>query len=55
MEEKNNFTELELQEQIKMQENLIKLMRVIDECIENMDKIYCLAKTKEMLNLSNNN
>jgi 2,3-bisphosphoglycerate-independent phosphoglycerate mutase len=23
--------------------------------IENMDKLYCLAKTKEMLNLSNNN
>ena len=45
----------ELQKHIKQQEDLIKLMQVIDDCMQSLDKFYYLAKTKQMLDLSNNN
>ena len=45
----------DLQKQIKQQEDLIKLMKVIDDCMQNIDKFYYFAKTKQMLELSNDN
>lgn len=36
-------------------EDLKKLMDVLDECIEQVDKLYYAMKMKEMLSLSNNN
>ena len=51
----NNIPDDETLKQIKMQEDLIKLIKVIDDCIENMDKLYYFARTKQMLSLSNDN
>lgn len=53
--DKNNLPDEETLKHIKMQEDLIRLMRVIDNCIENMDKVYYYAKTRQMLTLSNDN
>lgn len=51
----NEISNEELQKQIKMQEDLIRLIKVIDDCMESMDKFYYYAKTKQMLSLSNDN
>ena len=51
----NNIPDEETLKQIKMQEDLIKLIKVIDDCMESMDKLYYFARTKQMLHLSNNN
>lgn len=51
----NQTNNEDLEKQVKMQEDLIHLMKVLDECIESMDKFYYFAKTKQMLELSNNN
>lgn len=40
---------------INMQEDLIRLMQVLDGCIEGLDKFYYYAKTREMLGLSKDN
>ena len=45
----------DLQNQIKRQEDLIKLIQAIDDCMQSLDKFYYFAKTKQMLELSNNN
>ncbi len=39
----------------KRDEDLKKLMDVLDECIEQVDRLYYSMKVKEMLSLSNNN
>ncbi len=54
MNKDNEFDENTLRH-IKMQQDLIKLMKVIDDCIEGLDNFYYYAKKKEMLSLSNNN
>ena len=51
----NNIPDEETLKQIKMQEDLIKLIKVIDDCMESMDKLYYFARTKQMLSLSNDN
>lgn len=51
----NQTNNEDLEKQVKMQEDLIHLMKVLDKCIESMDKFYYFAKTKQMLELSNNN
>lgn len=51
----NNIPDEETLKHIKRQEDLIKLIKVIDDCMESMDKLYYFAKTKQMLSLSNNN
>lgn len=40
---------------LKQQEDLIRLMRVLDECMDSLDNFYYYVKTKEMLSLSNDN
>ena len=37
------------------EEDLQKLMDVLDECIEQVDRLYYAMRMKEMLALSNNN
>ncbi len=37
------------------EEDLQKLIDVLDECIEQVDRLYYSMKVKEMLSLSNNN
>lgn len=39
----------------QQEEDLQKLMDVLDECIEQVDKLYYMMKMKEMLALSNDN
>lgn len=39
----------------KRDEDLQKLMDVLDECIEQVDRLYYAMKMKEMLSLSTNN
>lgn len=39
----------------KMQEQLLKLVKVIDDCIENIDSFYCYTMKKAMLSGSNEN
>ncbi len=51
----NNIPDEETLKQIKRQEDLIKLIKVIDECMESMDKLYYFARTKQILSLSNDN
>ena len=36
-------------------QDLQKLMDVLDECIEQVDKLYYVMRMKEMLALSNDN
>lgn len=54
MELNNDFDENQ-QKHIQMQEDLIKLIKVLDGCIEEMDKFYFYARKKQMLACSNNN
>lgn len=54
MDNINEFDENELK-QIKMQNDLIKLMQAIDECMEQMDKFYFHVRKKQMLAGSNDN
>lgn len=42
-------------EHVKLQEKLIKLVKVIDDCIENLDSFYCYTIKKAMLSGSNEN
>lgn len=42
-------------EHIKMQNDLIRLIKVIDECIENIDSFYCYTLKRQMLAGSNQN
>ena len=37
------------------EEDLQKLMDVLDECIKQVDRLYYAMRMKEMLALSNNN
>lgn len=39
----------------KIQNDLLKLMRVLDDCIENVDNFYCYTMKKKMLLTSNDN
>lgn len=39
----------------KLQDDLIALIRVLDECMDEIDSLYCKAKKEEMLCCSNNN
>ncbi len=43
------------QNHIKMQNDLIKLIKVLDDCIEGIDSFYCYVRKKQMLAGSNNN
>lgn len=54
MEFNNDFDENNLNH-IKMQEDLIKLIKVIDGCIEEMDKFYFYTRKKQILACSNDN
>ena len=40
---------------IKMQHDLIRLIKVLDECLENIDSFYCYTLKKQMLAGSNQN
>ncbi|MBS4759317.1 MAG: hypothetical protein KHX03_01295 [Clostridium sp.] len=40
---------------IKMQNDLIRLIRVLDDCIENVDNFYCYTMKKQFLATSTNN
>ena len=42
------------QNHIKMQNDLIKLIKVLDDCIEGIDSFYCYVRKKQMLAGSNN-
>lgn len=42
-------------EHVKMQNDLLKLIQVLDDCIENVDNFYCYAAKKQMLATSNSN
>lgn len=42
-------------EQINMQKDLLKLIRVLDDCIENLDSFYYYTMKKQMLAGSNQN
>ena len=54
MEHNNEYDETQIMH-IKMQEDLLDLIRVIDGCIEEMDKFYFYAMKKQMLSGSTNN
>lgn len=53
--DKNNIPDEETIKHIKLQEDLIRLMAVLDDCIDGLDKFYYYAKTREMLELSTDN
>lgn len=40
---------------IQLQSDLIKLIKVLDECIDDFDNIYIKAMKESMLCTSNNN
>ena len=44
-----------LMNHIKMQRDLIQLIRVLDDCIENVDNFYCYTMKKQFLATSTNN
>ena len=44
-----------LMNHIKMQRDLIRLIRVLDDCIENVDSFYCYTMKKQFLATSTNN
>ncbi len=54
MEFDNEYSE-EQQKHIKMQADLIKLIGVLDDCIENIDNFYCYTLKRQMLAGSNQN
>ncbi len=54
MEFNNEYDENQIQH-MKMQQDLIELMKVIDDCMEEMDKFYFYAMKKRMLAGSTNN
>lgn len=54
MEINNEFDENQVNHE-KMQEDLIKLIKVLDGCIEEMDKFYFYTRKKQMLACSTNN
>ncbi len=49
--EENN----EYERQTEIQNNLIRLIKVLDECLENIDSFYCYTLKKQMLAGSNQN
>jgi len=42
-------------EHIEMQKKLLKLVKVIDDCIENIDSFYCYTMKRSMLAGSTDN
>ena len=54
MEFNNEYDENQLRH-MKMQQHLIELIKVIDDCMEEMDKFYFYAMKKRMLAGSTNN
>ena len=54
MEYNNEYDENQLQH-IKIQQDLIDLIRVIDDCMEEMDKFYFYAMKRRMLAGSTDN
>ena len=52
--DKNEFDENQLNH-VKMQSDLIKIIQVVDECIEHIDSFYCYTMKKKMLAGSNQN
>jgi hypothetical protein len=43
------------QNHIKLQNDLIRLIKLLDECSENLDLLYYSIRKKELLDLSNDN
>lgn len=43
------------EKQIKIQEDLVKLMKVLDGCIDEVDKFYLYVRKKQILSCSNDN
>ena len=54
MELNNEYDENQLNH-IRMQQDLIELIRVIDDCMAEMDKFYFYAMKRKMLVGSTNN
>ena len=54
MELNNEYDENQLNH-IRMQQDLIELIRVIDDCMAEMDKFYFYAMKRKMLAGSTNN
>ncbi len=54
MSQDKNFDE-EIQKSQKMQNDLIRLMRVLDICIDNVEGLYFYIWRKKLLTLSKDN
>ncbi len=54
MELNNEYDENQIKH-MKMQQDLIELIKVIDNCLEEMDKFYFYAMKKRILSTSTNN
>lgn len=52
--DKNEFDENHI-DHVKMQTDLIRLIQVLDDCIEHIDSFYCYTMKKQMLASSTQN